>query len=349
MTTILFALYGIVTQGIIARFPEYGHTGWRNSTESLHGLYQHLHYPVREGVRAVHDGYPGASHRNMYVRNVGDLSRGSVKSKYVFFGDSFTEHLTSALYYVGMRHRVYFEIHFAYYCGFRAMNSLSEWAGGSSIYRCVDTLPLLWRHVDILGNDSVIVVANSWKEPVRGVFERNLIDLRDELKTRGKKLAVFAEPPGMDKEKEPYYPCADIRVLPLGRAVTKMLRKAFTGGRYCMNFDKGFRPDPVVETGRPVYEEIFRERLGDAMFFDLFKYMCRRDEERGGGRYWCRPPANLDGVVYDIGYRHDLAHLDEVGSDYVTDFVEGELFPKDNRLRDLESGWRTSHRRKVVL
>lgn len=316
--TLALAVYGSLTNGIASRFPEYGQTGWRNDSESIHGDYYSY-------VRVVNDQFPGIGHPNIYVRRVGDFT--GPKSKYVFFGDSFTEHLTGALYHTGIRQRVHFEFHYSFHCGFRAMTSLSTWDGISSGFRCADTLPLLWRHIDMISNDSIIVVANWWCAPAN--FAPMLIDLRNELVARGKQVAIFAEPPGIAEPRQTYYPCADLRVLPLGRLWARLLGRPFVGGKNCLPFDEGNPPELHTALQRRVYDSIFHTTLNDTLFFDIFKYMCTKDAQH---RYLCRPPANLDGVVHDIGYKHDLAHLSYVGSDYVTDFVEAELFPQDNRL-----------------
>lgn len=318
VATLMFAVYGTRTDGIMSRFPESRQTGWRNDSETIHSAY-YTH------VQSVTDQFPGSWHPNIHVRQIGDLT--GRKSKFVFFGDSFTEHLTGALYYTGMRQHVYFEIHYAFHCGFRATSSLKAWNGLASGFRCADTLPLLWQHIDTISNDSTIVVANWWCSPV--LFAPQLIDLRDEMKAHGKQLAIFAEPPGIDETRNSYYPCADLRVLPLGRSLAWLLRRPFVGGRNCLPFDKGNPPEWQTAAQRRIYDRIFKTTLNDTIFFDMFKYLCT---EVGPHRYLCRPPANINGVVHNIGYKHDLAHLSNVGSDYISDFVEAELFPLDNRL-----------------
>lgn len=75
------------------------------------------------------------------------------------------------------------------------MTSLSTWSGISSGFQCADTLPILLWHIDMISNDSIIVVTNWWCAPF--MFDPMLIDLRKELHARGKQVALFAEPPGI--------------------------------------------------------------------------------------------------------------------------------------------------------
>lgn len=319
IVTLSFAIYGARTNGIANRFPEYNRTGWRKGNETIHDRYYAY-------TRVVTNQFPGGSHPNMYVYRIGDLK--GTKSKLVFFGDSFTAHLLGALYHVGRRHNVYFELHFAFHCGFRATSSLKTWRG-DAVFRCAETLPLLWKHIDLISNDSTIVVANWWCSPVPDTFAKNLLDLRDELQIHGKHMSIFAEPPGIDESKRFYYPCADLRVLPLGRTVAWLLGRNFVGGKNCLPFEQGNPPERSTAQQRVVYEHIFKTDLKNSSFYDIFKYLCTSTEK---SQFLCRPPANLNGVVYDIGYKHDLAHLSPVGSDFVTDYVEAELFPEDNLL-----------------
>lgn len=328
IATLLFSIQGVRTDGYRGRFPEMGNLGWREASMEK----KHLRF-VDIGVE-VTDQFNGSAEENINVKRVGDIENG-VRSKYVFFGDSFTTHLQYALHNIGLKRGIYFDLHYAYHCGFRPTSELPYWTGEQEGYDCAESHPLLWSHLNQIPSDSLVVVANWWCAPYK--LDAILDNLRLELfRSHGiTKFAIFKEPPGISEQYNGYYACADLNSLIFSRAVHRILQKPLTGGYSCLPFEEGFEPEDQIAQERKLYSKVVRERdFGNVMFFDLFKYLCKRvgefpdSESNYDEKYLCNAPAQISRstLTYTVGYLDDLVHLNNVGSDYITDFVEMELF-----------------------
>lgn len=308
----VFTIAGMRTDGFKNRFPDVNDTGWRPGATK---------FQFWEMCNDVSDTY-AARDTNVKVCNVGDIK--GQRAPLFFFGDSFTEHLSSALYNIGMSRGIYFELHFSYFCGFRPSSELPLWTGASEGYVCSSSHRVLWEHVNTVPNGSFVIVANSWNIPSRVVT--TLRNLNFEVQATGKKLGLVPEPPGLNERYLGYYPCADLSVLPLGRAIAKLTGKTFRGASHCLDFEHGIEPSYNVEMERDGFWEALQTDLRGIPFFDHFAYLCDATvTPENTIKYRCRLPANLKGIIYDIGYKFDLIHYDSVGSDYITDFLHGQM------------------------
>lgn len=324
LLTALFTGYGAKTNGYQDRFPELGESGWRIGSP-VKGM---EFSDVQQDVSHMY------SHgKDVYVKRVGDINSGSM-SRYVFFGDSFTEHLTFALHNVGLRRKQFFELHYSPHCGFRPTAERSERTrahGDESKYPygCGDVHRVLWEHVNTFPNDnsSVLVIANFWQDHKQLHFILNQLQL--ELKKHGKtRFALFKEPPGISRSYRNYYPCADLHVI-FYRMLTFWRKEGVLDGRKCLPASLTTKPHDIVAAELRFYGAFWFMYARNVPVFDLFKHLCIQHGKPLDFAFTCRPPAQIPDnpeLVYDIGYKQDLLHLSPVGSDYVSEYVEHELY-----------------------
>lgn len=310
--TLAFAFGGIFTAGFQFRFPEAGLTGWPPG--AIRPDFDNLCHDIRHEFSVLDP--------SVYVCRVGAVGSGK-PSKFHFFGDSFTEHLTVALHEVGIREGVTFDMHYSFHCGFRPASEIEPTSDEG--YNCVGGHHTMWSHLQEVPNGSMIVVANWWNTVPR--LPTALIELRAGVHASGKELVIFAEPPGVNERFVNYYACADIAVLPLGRFLSFVQGKPFTGAAGCLDFSGGIAPEWIIGVERRVYDKIFDAQMKGTRFIDVFSFLCRQTVDNPEDRFLCRMPAYMDGVIYDIGYKHDLDHLSPVGSYNIAGFLREELYP----------------------
>lgn len=314
--TLAFAIAGVSTAGMKFRFPEAGLTGWPPGVTPIDST--KLCKDVRHEFSAMDD--------TVSVCRVGDWQHGR-KSEFVIFGDSFTEHLMVALQAVGDREGVYFDMHFSVHCGFRSASEI----GPTSVdgYNCQGTHDTLWSHLQEIPNSSTIIVANWWG--TRNRLLDALRELRIGVEATGHEMVIFSEPPGVEEGHSGYYSCADMSVLPLGRLLSLLPGQSFRGAANCLDFSKGLMPEWMIGLEREVYIEAFQTVMKGVRWIDPFTDLCHVKQGYNNTMnqyaYLCRVPAYIEGVVYDIGYKHDLTHLSSVGSYHYADFIQKELYP----------------------
>ena len=249
------------------------------------------------------------------------------RSRYVFIGDSFTMHLSSALKDAGIRRKEWYIFYWAWGCKFAAMSMAQELNK-----RCKKRHDSRWKAVHSLPPNQILVVANHWKIWKGKFGNRSRTDyikgLKKEISDAGHQMILVGEPPGVHAVvNDKYFACADISILPLARLWAKLRGKEFKGAASCFDPDKGLQPRPGRIRERQEDIRMIPKVMPDMGYVDVMSHLCRKDRETTGG-WSCRLPGNNTGIVYDTGYCRGATHFSYNGSRALSQFYEQQILDK---------------------
>lgn len=262
---------------------------------------------------------------------VGDTTRGK-RSSFVFFGDSFTHHLLIGLARIGRRRGEWYDMHFRTGCRFRPTSHRPSISSGSNSASkaCTMAHDNMWNTVSNLPNGSTIVVSNSWWWKSTEAMWKTIRELDQDVRGKGHHLMLVEEPPGVSSSYASYFDCADLATMPLGRLWAMMTGRKYSGATVCANVEQGLPPFEGRDWQNEFYQEMFEGSFRHVGFVDLYNSMCSNSTSSGTSQVLCKLPASTDGIVYDIGYRRDLRHLNEAGSYYIADLIERQMYEEDD-------------------
>lgn len=266
------------------------------------------------------------------ICKVGDLTK--KQSKYVFFGDSFTNHLVGSIHIVGLKRKTWFEVHSENGC-----RLLPNTFRNKSPKRCHKAHDEMWEIIGKLPKTSVVLFSNSWWFQSKEQMGEVLLELRNNMQVLNLSFGVVTEPPGVSPEFERFFQCQILLKQPLGSFLHYIERKTDTSlFSACDHAEKGLPPFTDRDWQSEEYENLFSTELSTSILINYMKALCTSiGAESNPDRFkmTCilpvRFPQYVDGKTYVLenpGYALDLRHLSLSGSYFLANFTEEALFGK---------------------
>jgi len=243
---------------------------------------------------------------------VGDHSGNA--TNLIVIGDSFAQQLIPALDIVGKRRREKYKFRFAMGCPLYSRKD--KWLSKRKVICRTFTHVENWKFLDQQRVQKTIFVANSWGYNDEKAHKGRVMRLYADLKAKGHKMIVAAEPPGIEENKNANFACLDLEQ----QLLTRFFRFA-TGRRGSGCVPEFLRPRRNRQLETENYMRIAKKKF---YFINIFNKVCRTDVREAICRPLCSRNPNTSNIK-NFGYERDGFHLNVDGSRFVADIYEDAL------------------------
>lgn len=267
--------------------------------------------------------------RNGFLNNysdgcrVGDLSK--TASNIIVMGDSYARHLIPAFNKIGKERGMSFMFNFKTNCplmgkGDNFIRTKDDFCNRfqKRRWKLLEGQPV--KDAEPLPRNSTIVVASFGGYKSLENRRNRLSMLNADIAAAGHQLMAAGEPPGMFQDEIWRFACIDIEKSPL----VQIAKLAF-GRKRSTCVSSWMKPKGRAQGDWEDYQSVFSEDLPDTPFLDLYRPLCKKNEE---GELICRllktPNESSEGVP-DLGYGRDGHHLTIQGSEFLAGLIEKSL------------------------